>query len=278
MGSLQIYRDEHWLYHHSRDDRPHQDPYGMHTHSSQCEILYILAGEGTYYIEGDSCPATAGNIFIAPIGKPHRIEVNTDNPYERIVFYFRPEEILKADPTGVLLTPFDKAEAIQDMLYTDREVSPHILYKRLPLTASAEEKRIFAITQIQSMLCYLYSAFTKREEEKTAQGRKRQQVQPVLEYIHQHLFEKITLQDISRATYIGKTQLCSLFKTAVGVSVYEYILQKRLYAAAFKIMDGISATKAAEECGFSTYSAFYKAYLKRYGVSPTAGVFPFDTL
>ncbi len=45
---------------------------------------------------------------------------------------------------------------------------------------------------------------------------------------------------------------------------------KRLLAARAMLQRGESAQKSAYACGFSDYSAFYRAYQKRFGHAPSA--------
>ena len=53
-----------------------------------------------------------------------------------------------------------------------------------------------------------------------------------------------------------------------GCTVHNYIRQKRLVLAARLIREGMSASAAAAECGFSDYSAFHRAFTKTFRVSP----------
>ena len=58
------------------------------------------------------------------------------------------------------------------------------------------------------------------------------------------------------------------FRTQTGSSVYSYILQNRLIRAAKSIRNGMPASEAALDSGFSDYSAFYRAFRKQFGTSP----------
>lgn len=271
MGFLQLFSDYDWVYHHSLDRHPDPDAYDIHTHV-QCEILYVLSGCGRFYVEGRDYSVHPGMIFITRRGERHRIEAHADMPYERMVFLFYKEQILRFDPQGLLLKPFYDRPAGSGNAYTDAVFrQPSMVIRHQPYNASPKELRLFAISQVFSFLCELYSAFVSRQADSADLVHKRLAIQPALQYIQEHLFDKLTLDEVGSHSYIGVSQLSKLFKEVMGTSVYEYIIVKRLTAAKFKMDSGMSAAQAAQESGFNTYSAFYRAYLKRFGKAPTAG-------
>ena len=53
------------------------------------------------------------------------------------------------------------------------------------------------------------------------------------------------------------------------ISIYKYILQKKLIRAHKLISEGTNAVDAALLCGFNEYSGFYKVYKKHFGFSPS---------
>ncbi len=55
-----------------------------------------------------------------------------------------------------------------------------------------------------------------------------------------------------------------------GSTAWDYILVKRLIRARQLILSGVSITGASMRCGLRDYSAFYRAYKKRYTSSSTA--------
>lgn len=272
MGFLQLFSDEDWVYHHSLDRNPPPGTFEPHVHPTKYEMLYVLSGRGRYHAEGQSYPLHPGMLFIARNQETHWVEIDADTPYERIVFLLNPKRVRDTDPQGLLLDPFENRPLGQDNAYTDAVFkSSTLIIRSQPYNATPAEQRLFAISQIFSFLCELYTAYVSRGENCTERQQKQQAIQPALDFIHEHLFEKLSLEDVARHTYISTSQLNRLFRETLGSSVYEYIILRRLTAAKYKIDTGMSATQAAAECGFNTYSSFYKVYLKRFGASPSAG-------
>lgn len=58
------------------------------------------------------------------------------------------------------------------------------------------------------------------------------------------------------------------FKQCTGLSAYQFTQLTRLRKADSLILSGMSLTQACQQCGFGDYSAFYRAFLQEYGVSP----------
>ena len=68
---------------------------------------------------------------------------------------------------------------------------------------------------------------------------------------------------------VSPSTLTHSFKKDMNISVYRYILKKRLVLAQQKILSGEPAQKAALDCGFNDYSGFYKQYKKTFGIAPS---------
>jgi mannose-6-phosphate isomerase-like protein (cupin superfamily) len=56
------------------------DALSEHAHADMDEILYVVAGEGTVRIRGDSSVVSPGSLTIIPRGVPHTIERRGKNP------------------------------------------------------------------------------------------------------------------------------------------------------------------------------------------------------
>ena len=68
---------------------------------------------------------------------------------------------------------------------------------------------------------------------------------------------------------MDKNTLTRQFKLVTGMTPAECIRRKRLDAAYMMISHGAGITESCHECGFSDYSAFYRAFRQAYGISPS---------
>ncbi|HOJ46952.1 MAG TPA: AraC family transcriptional regulator, partial [Bacillota bacterium] len=93
--------------------------------------------------------------------------------------------------------------------------------------------------------------------------------QEILEYIDKNLSSKITIQDIASAVHLSPSHLSSLFKQKTGLTVYSFILSKRLILARKLLMEtDMLLDDIAEECGFSDVSSFIRCFRERVGTTP----------
>lgn len=91
----------------------------------------------------------------------------------------------------------------------------------------------------------------------------------ILNYIHAHYSEKITLDDIAAAAFISKSEVLRCFKSIIGQSPISYLKNYRLRNAAYMIQNTeYSINTISELCGFDDHSYFSKSFKEVYGCSP----------
>ncbi|MDD6035587.1 MAG: AraC family transcriptional regulator [Lachnospiraceae bacterium] len=87
-----------------------------------------------------------------------------------------------------------------------------------------------------------------------------------LEYIYSHLHTKITLADLAKETKLSATYLSKLFHKEVGISVSQYIIQKRIEAAEKMLRyTGFTSAEIASSlcfCSESHFISMFKRYVK----------------
>lgn len=94
-------------------------------------------------------------------------------------------------------------------------------------------------------------------------------IQKIIEYINQNYLDEISVPSISKALNFSESYIAHKFKKVMKISIYKYILQKKLLHAHHLLSCGTSATDTASLCGFKDYCAFYKVYKKYFGISPS---------
>lgn len=90
----------------------------------------------------------------------------------------------------------------------------------------------------------------------------------ICRYIHENLAENLTYQHLQERFHVSRYQLTELFTRNTGISLTEYIIQKRLIKVTTLVRNGSGIEAAAFEAGFRNYSNFYKEFLKYHNISP----------
>ncbi|MBO5317837.1 MAG: helix-turn-helix transcriptional regulator, partial [Oscillospiraceae bacterium] len=120
---------------------------------------------------------------------------------------------------------------------------------------------------LQFMVQLNRMALNTRQEQETAQQHS-ELTQKVLKYIAEHLSEALSLDVLADRFYVSKYYLSHAFTREVGVSVYRYLMMRRLLLARQLLLAGEPAGQVCRSCGFSDYTSFYRAFKSEYGISP----------
>ncbi len=123
------------------------------------------------------------------------------------------------------------------------------------------------IANTTKLMVYLSRAFAAQTAA-PMKAEKPELLDQVLEYIEQHLHEKITLSEVAHHFYVSQSTITQTFRNKLGLSFYRCVTQARLIAAKRLIEGDQSLESIAEAVGFMDYSAFYRAFKQEYGISP----------
>ena len=90
------------------------------------------------------------------------------------------------------------------------------------------------------------------------------------QYISEHLKEKLSVEDICSVFYLSKNALYRLSNTEFNMPIHKYILQKRIQLAKELLLNQPDKGMAqiSDDCGFSDYNYFIRAFHKICGVTP----------
>ncbi len=266
MEHLFTYRDELLYCHHSLDHTPQPADFSIHAHEMY-EIYYMIAGTGSYLVEGTRYPLHSGDLMIMREAETHTLLIDPTQPYERIAIHFSPQLIRLLDASGDLLRPFRDRPLGQLNHYTTRDFpSPHwkSAFQDFDFSSSTQV-RAHVIARLFSLLPAVCDAFAiRRGDVVPGHGAKAQ----LVAYVNEHLFEKITAKALSKTFFVSPSQIARTFHRATGTSLKRYIGVKRLLAARAMIQRGESAGLVCTACGYDDYSAFYRAYKKQFAQSP----------
>lgn len=98
----------------------------------------------------------------------------------------------------------------------------------------------------------------------------KRRIKLVIEYIHEHLSENISLDILATVAHLSPFHFHRTFKYHVGENINEYIKRLRMERAATMLVDTDSAvTLIGQQIGYRNPAAFCRAFKQQYGNSPT---------
>lgn len=95
-------------------------------------------------------------------------------------------------------------------------------------------------------------------------------INQLIAFINDNLTEDLSLDFLANEFYISKYYLSRKFKEFTGLSLYQYIMKKRLLLARDMLRNGASVMNACFLCGFNDYSNFFRAFKREFGYPPSS--------
>lgn len=95
------------------------------------------------------------------------------------------------------------------------------------------------------------------------------QLLDVLNYINENISKPLKIEDLSNITIWKKDHFSRVFKSYFNMTVYQYILEKRVeLAKEMLISNDVYISDIYSKCGFQSYSNFFHAFRKYTSMTP----------
>lgn len=249
---------------------PPFEPHELHAHE-RCEIFYLIRGNGYYITEGARHKFEPGKIILMRTGETHRAVLSGDEPYERVSLHFSPSLVDLIDPEHRILAPFFQRPLGKCNVYDRSALASSGIYEAFTEMNQTKGDNYDQCLHVTSLLLYvlnqLGTLFQGERYVKSASGS--QPLYSLLEYMNDHITSPLSIDYLCNKFFISRVQLNRNFKEITGTTVWDYIQTKRLMLARSYIADGMRANEAASASGFGDYSAFYRAYRRKFGMAPS---------
>jgi YesN/AraC family two-component response regulator len=89
-------------------------------------------------------------------------------------------------------------------------------------------------------------------------------------YLLEHIQETISVEDVAQKVHINPQYLMRLFKKDTGISILEFVTQKRIEIAK-ELLEStdLSINRVADSVGYGNYSYFTKIFKRETGLTPS---------
>ncbi len=252
---------------HSINDYPKKGKFYLHNHDDSFEILLFIRGNAKFTVEGTVYKMEPYDMVIAQSYEMHRMVVEPDCIYERMVIDIKNSFFIRND--------CEKYKSF----FTQRKLGENNQIKSGIVLANGIDKMIYSLNDYYHdksdnmtaanaagiELLYTLNKVWKKSEEPDSHD---ERVRDIIIFINRHITENLNLDEIASKFYITKCHLCRMFKKYTGYTVNNYIIYKRVLFAKELYREGKSWMQASGDAGFGDYANFYKHFKQIYGYSP----------
>ena len=250
-----------YVFTHRIYEAPLSDPsFISHHFHSEYELLFVLGGDVTYVLEDKKYKLEPYDMILTRPSRYHYIHIDSDMPYERynIIFpaSFLGEELINMIPENADVFSCSQLPVVIDCM------------KKTERYAEMGEDTFGILLR-----CLLTEVFYNLLKHPVSDHKATDSVSPLisasLSYINENLYTIKGISDISSALFISENYFFRAFKNEMKISPKKYITYKRLLEAQRRITGGERPTDVYVSCGFSSYTAFFKCYVRYFGISPS---------
>lgn len=223
------------------------DSWGMKNESAVFHrIYYVYGGEAWCSHGGKEFRLTPGRLWLFPVMQPYTLWQNTARPLDVLWFH--------AEIEGWLCLKLTSLEV------TAGSSTFHLLEALKELGAEPEHfeelKKVFGV--------FLSLAAEQLPGLREVNGR----MQSVLEYINRNTERELTVEALAEYAGMDRSYFSRKFKSLFHMPPNQYLLAKRLNAAALRLTAGASVYEAARAAGYADEKAFSRAFKNYMEIPP----------
>ena len=235
-------------------------------------LIWFIHGTGSIKVEGKHYDISEGDIVVLSPHELYHCTVDGNSYHERIVLYVS-ETILEGFPceTDSIFDVFTKREKGNGNLIPAASVrsvgADNTLTSLLKLfQAPTNTGKLLSLCKVIELLIQLKEVAIPSDQEPLPHDSTL--IDEILVYINQHYKEAIDVTSIAAVFNIHKSYLSHLFTQNVGMSLWNYVILRRIHAFNDLLRKGLSIEEASYQVGFQNYSNFFRLYKKHTGMTP----------
>ncbi|GGF95179.1 AraC family transcriptional regulator [Paenibacillus abyssi] len=241
----------------------------------QVEFLYIFEGSMLVQLEQQLIKLEKHDVMIVDSNQLHRTAMQGSGPLSYLVLqvdlqaYYDSASMMYYSSFS---HPFRKLSSLNNMLQEDPEARQAMGRCLLDIHEETSANRrgyeLAVSHNIKQLMLYMIR-YDRDGLIQPHDNREMLRWKPVLDYIDEHLSEKLDIKDLSRMAFMSYHYFSKSFTQTMGMPVTTYINWRRIKKAEQLLLtQDISIHEIAETVGLINLSHFYKMFNKFNNMSP----------
>ena len=240
----------------------------------EVEFIYVRSGAALCHIGNTEIKLSKGSGLFINSRAIHQFRSECETVIPNIVFSPK----LLAEETGLIYKKYIKPVTDSDPQYliftpdTDghRDVLDRLchVFSYQDAPCPNELDTVIALLEMWEIMYHRISDDLpqRKTDIRTSDQAK---LQIMMQFIHDHFSEPITLHDISKSVNVSESTALAVFKNSIHVSPVEYMINYRLkFGAALLTDTEKKILTIAEESGFKSSEYFCRSFKRLYQMTP----------
>ncbi len=252
----------------------------LHCHDGY-EVLIMKAGDIAMQIEDHLISLHSGDILLIPPYVFHFARQQSSETYCRIVLNIKESAIQK------LISRNEGYRHLTDVFYQAADFRIHVddstllqlLHLSQALQAATEDSSDrFGNDILMVSLLSVILVLLNRQRETSSEipsvptpafsQSMPEVVKDIFHYVDQNLGGRLSVAEIADRAHLNSVYLTRMFRQYTGLSLQQYIIEKKLAEAKRLLRNGQSPMDVCFACGFNNYSNFSRTFTNHVKISP----------
>ena len=234
--------------------------FDAHLHN-EVELVYMLAGTGKTYVNGEVYPLQKGDLFLV---FPNQVHMYFDSQNERYLICIIPPDLLPDN--AALLNSCRPENPVLPMAPYRQEVLGDLLKLLLKEAAGQQNSRI----RLHCLRAFFMLLLEKLPLKETG-ANDGALIQNIYNFLRANFREPLSLSSLAQKFHISESYAAHIFSDKLKIGFRRYLNALRVNEACVLLQGSeLPVTEIAYACGFSTIRTFNRAFLHEKGLSPRA--------
>lgn len=241
----------------------------------EVEFLLILTGEMTVFCTENQLMLREGDIAVFGSSEPHyTIHQNENNlSYLVVQIDLRKYWDLSSMSSMTHFSEVMRPLSALNYVYTNhKEVRLQTAAYIREMYKEMNEKQAgydLAVSSLIKNMLLLLLRYDNRKQLYYNDNYLLERLQPVIDYVEEHLSEKLSVTELSGMMNMSYTYFIKTFKKALGMSFTNFVVYKRIKKAEQQLLTSeVSIAEVAESVGISNLGHFYELFRRYNDCSP----------
>lgn len=256
----------------------HITSYPLHWHK-EIEFIYVIDGTLTVSVNSRKFEMNRGDISVILPEQPHALfqYKNEEANYINIVFDL--EYLHSQGTTNYLynkyIAPFVKGERSLDSYIPNntalnREMRPYITELFNSRHESYTEDGLLIISALIHLMHTVYKRSGEATQDLITEHIKADKVKKAIYKVQNCFPQHLTIAFMADICGVSESHFMKIFKDVTKQSFNEFLVNYRLEVAAKQLRETeLKVIDIAVACGFNNHSYFTRAFIRKYGMTPT---------